>query len=444
MKKSIKIVLPIVTLLGALIVCFCLYIVIIIRKANTTPILNNSNWVIKVDGIELGKVLYKELLWEDSHRTLIDSTQFREVKGLTIPLNMYVFNTTKSPNTFYTSALLNDEKILLTNFKHENNWIRVDTQDFEHLYKYQNLNLYVTFNKKRVFFIWNYQSNQCKEDLKHLLNNEECTKYNKSKYAAILNKNHILTATNLSDNIWVKFNDGKIDIQGNLNWARSKNRTLHIKNGIQNAIFNTCVHTHTALDINSIMEIFPTYDSLVKSLLIPHKDINFNLAISKNKIINYKDTSSFFDFDDYGSKVLKTTTEENTMPLLVFVMNYNNTWKDYVNPYNYKVKESIFNQFPLYLHPINNYLLGTNAYNIPKVQTENVHNCAFKLYLELDKKEISTTFDKEMELSKIFQIINIQGAYSNATDIQVNGTIEMKDKTTNALKTIYNFIKTKG
>lgn len=296
MKKCIKIALPIVTLLGALVFCFCIYIVIISRKADNTPILNNSNWLIKVDGLELGKVLYKELLWEDSHRKLIDSTQFRVVKGLTIPLNIYVFNTKNSPNTFYSSALLNDEKILLTNLEHEYKWKKVDTQDFEHLYKHQNLNLYVTFNRKRVFFIWNYQSNQSKLDLKKLLNNEECTKYNNTKYAKILNKNHILSASNLNDKIWVKFKDGKIDIKGNLNWVRNNQNSLHIKNTMHNTIFNTCIHTKTPLDINSIMDFFPKYNTLVKSLLQPYRNINFNIGISKNKTINYQDTAIFFRF----------------------------------------------------------------------------------------------------------------------------------------------------
>lgn len=132
------------------------------------------------------------------------------------------------------------------------------------------------------------------------------------------------------------------------------------------------------------------------------------------------------------------------MPLLVFVTNNNYKWFENVYPYNNKIKENIFNEFPLYLITNNNYLIVSNSRNTKSIKTEYSNNCAFKMYLELNKNETQSSFELEKELSTIFQIISIEGKYASNSDIAVNGIIEMKDKTNNALKTIYNFIKNKG
>jgi|GEM_PF-1181369 len=431
-----RIFIAVAAIVSLLLLCFVIYYRISINKANSVPIHNDANWVIKIDGVEIGKELLGDLLFGGGDRGLTDSTQFRVVRGMTIPLLVYVYNTKEHPTSFFTAAILHDEKVLMSNLKHQNTWVPVDT--FEHIYKNTESNFYITYNRTHVFIAWNLNSPSAIRQFWEIAAGTNTTPYRRTSYYEELLGKGIVAATNHIDNFFLDFKEDEIEIEGLLSWARHPEAPLHLhKNSVkEHALWYSCIHTQTDLGLNSFVKFVPAVDSFMQ-VLIPPGNTNFCLQFDTT-LVKYKETSVSYEYDDNFTKITKELIVEHETPRVIAGFCTNGDLRYFADGSTSLVSRTYFPLFPLYYRNYGAYNVMSNADRFRnEFEQSRESSCAFQWYTNVSQLKNFPPFNNYSGYIDILSNIDLSGAYTGNDQIAVSGKIQLLPRHQNALKTIY-------
>lgn len=438
-----RIFIAVAAIVSLLLLCFFIYYRISINKANSVPIHNDANWVIKMDGVEIGKKLLGDLLFGADDRNLTDSTQFRVVRGMTIPLLVYVYNTKEHPTSFFTAAILHDEKVLMSNLKHQNTWVQVDT--FEHIYKNTASNFYITYNRTHVFIAWNLNTPSAVRQFWEIASETNTVPYKRTAYYNELLNKGIVAATNHTDNLILEFNDDEIEVEGLLSWVRHSGTPLHLhKNSVQeHALWYSCIHTETDLGLNSFVKFVPAVDSFMQ-VLIPSRNINFCLQFDTT-LVKYKETSISYEYDDNFTKITKEVIVENETPRVIAGFGGGGDLRTFAIARNNQISKDYFPLFPLYYRNYGAYNVMSNTERFKNEFEQSGNNaCAFQWYTNVSQLKHFPPFNNYSGYFDILNNVRLTGVYKSNDQIAVSGKIQLLPKQQNALKTIYHHYRNIG
>lgn len=438
-----RIFIAVAAIVSLLLLCFVIYYRISINKANSVPIHNNANWVIKIDGVEIGKKLLRDLLFGGDERNLTDSTQFRVVRGMTIPLLVYVYNTKEHPTSFFTAAILHDEKVLMSNLKHQNTWEQVDT--FEHIYKNTESNFYITYNRTHVFIAWNLNTSSAVRQFWEIASETNTAPYKQTTYYKELLGKGIVAATNHIDNLILEFKDDEIEVEGLLSWVKHSGTPLHLtKNSVrEHALWYSCVHTETDLGLNSFVKFVPAVDSFMQ-VLIPYRNINFCLQFD-TALVKYKETSVSYEYDDNFTTTTKEVVVENETPRVIAGFGGNGDLRLFTAEKSNLISRNYFPLFPLYYRSYGAYNVMSNTERFRnEFEQSREAECAFQWYTNVSQLKNFPPFNNYSGYFDVLSNIRLSGVYKSNDQIEVSGTIQLLPKHQNALKTIYHHYRNLG
>lgn len=440
MKKVLKVIVAISAVLALLLICFYTYYFISKTKAQKVPLSPNTNWVIKLDGVAAAKILIKDLLFPLDSKPSADTSHFRNVKGISIPLFVYIYNTHQCPTTFFTSVLLNDEHVLVANLKHQETWVRIDSVH-KNVFKHKTQNLWIAYNRKNVFWAWNIQNNAGIDELKALITNSNTKAFKKTPYAEALDNNWVVSGTNLKDNFHVAFQEDKILLSGALEWMPNNSAPLHLKNTDSAQLLTACIHTQTPLAYKNWIQLSPEVKSFADALLPADTALNMVLQIDTTNI-PYQDTSIVHEYDDNFNRINKQLVTQKMLPLISFGINRPIELQNYLYNHSRQVNSAYFPIFPLYVHTMANATLLSNtkdAQQLPKLVTDN--NCGFQLKAQLPALLQHTDWIKTWQAATLFTHLNITGSYIADQKLAFEGTIQLLPQQQNALKTLYHYYR---
>lgn len=435
MKRIRNIILAIAAVSVLLLLCFTIYYQISLRKADNAPIHNSANWLVKLDGVELFKSVYSELLRDNSEPQLEDSSHFRIVHSITLPINLYAYNITDDPTGFFTSFILQDEKVLRSNLKHQNTWTIVD--DSNNIFKHKKSNLYIGYNKQRVFMAWNTKEAIGIKILQDLIYNRNTSLFRKSKFATAFQENKILTATNLKDVIYV---DGKQDsllVSGTIEWNKLKYNEVHFSNTQNtNTSLSICVHKNGKINFPNILTVDTNTTSFFNSF---NNNSHINVALRMlDTLVKYEDTEIKYEYDENFDQIKTTKIAEKNIPWLQFIYQEGEKLGQFNDPRGNKIDQKYFPFFPIYQVPFHA-LSNVKNDRVQKQLTKN--NCAFNIHIDINKIEKLEDLKQIKTFLAPFNVLYINGTTISENEIKLSGFLTIDEQNGNALKTIYKQFK---
>lgn len=435
MTKLKHLIITIAAVITLLLLCFFIYYRISVNKANNAPIHNDANWVIKLDGTEIMSHLYTDLLFTSSpDRQLEDSSHFRIVNSFTLPLNVYIFNTHHEPAGFYTSVILQDEKILLNNLKHQNNWEKID--DTFKIYKNKQTQAYLTYNRQHVFIAYNINSDVSIGILKDLSKGKNTQVLKKTAYYKAFADNAVLSATNLHE--WIQLDALKdtFSIRGHMHWSKPVNNAVHVNtNPEHKPTVAICAHKATKISFPNIL----TLDSNTLSFITTfNSDQGINMALELlDTTVTYEETETNFEYSENFDRIQTTQVTVKNIPLMNMVFEDNTNINPFLWNNSPRIANSYFPFFPIYSVPYN----AISNFPQDRITKDLSHNeCGFKVHINTNELEQLDMVKSIKKYLVPFASLHVEGTVKEGK-LQISGNIALDKQNQNAIKTIYQMIK---
>lgn len=434
MKKVRNIIIAIAAVSLLLLLCFTIYFQISLSKANSAPIHEEASWVVKVDGVEIFKTLYADLLSGTSTTPLEDSAHFRIVNSITMPINVYIFNTPTDPAGFFTSFILQDEKILLNNLRHQNSWTVVDST--HKIFKNKQNNIYVTYNRKRLFFAWNIKEKSGLPILKDLAQETNFKPFNKSKFKDAFQEDKIVSATNLNEYLFLSSAQDSILINGHIVWKAITNQEVHLDVVEAHPTLSICVHKKGRIEFPNILTLDTNTVSFFNSF---NNKSHINVALQMlDTSIKYAETEVSFEYDENFEQIKTTRTTEKKIPWIQFVYQEGENINVFKGNEGAKIDSKYFPYFPIYQVPFNA-LSNLATDKIRKKYTDT--KCGFHIAIDINKVEHLEEMNAIKNILAPFKYLQLKGSVNKPNELMINGYITIDEQNQNALKTLYRQFK---